>query len=218
LQSTPSSTDPSGARPISRAAVVALVVVSLAIPAAILAVILARDDASSPASAGSTSVGGSSTIPVPAPRRARIGKLAPDFTLRALDGKPVTLSSYRGRPVVLTFFASWCHPCEEDMPVLERAQRDAGNRIAVIGVNYQDFESDTREFVGQLGVTFPALIEDSTDNPVAKRYDVHAMPDTVFIDADGVVRDRLYGTVTTDDLKKALQALMQRTGGSVTTG
>ena len=203
MQSTPSSTDPSGSRPISRGAIVALVVVSLAVPAAILALILLRDDSSSPASTAPTS-----TVNIPAPRRARIGKIAPDFTLKALDGRPVTLSSYRGRPVVLTFFASWCHPCEEDMPVLERAQRDSGNRIAVIGVNYQDFASDTRDFVERLGVTFPALVEDSTDNPVAKRYDVHAMPDTVFIDAAGVVRNRLYGPVTTDDLKHAIQSLL----------
>lgn len=201
MQSTPSSADPSGRRPISRGAVVALVVVSLAVPAAILALILGRDDSSTPASTAPTSS-------VPTPRRARIGKIAPDFTLQALDGRPVTLSSYRGRPVVLTFFASWCHPCEEDMPVLERAQRDVGNRIAVIGVNYQDFASDTRDFVNRLGVTFPALVEDSTDNPVAKRYDVHAMPDTVFIDAGGVVRNRLYGQVTGDDLKTAVQALL----------
>jgi thiol-disulfide isomerase/thioredoxin len=208
LQSTPSSTDPPGARSISRGAVVALVVVSLAIPAALLAVILARDDSSSPASTAPTS-----TVPVPAPRRARIGKLAPDFSLPALDGKPVTLSSYRGRPVVLTFFASWCHPCEEDMPVLERAQRDAGAHLAVIGVNYQDFASDTRDFVNRLGVTFPALVEDSTDNPVARRYDVHAMPDTLFIDAAGVVRNRLYGPVTDGELKDAVHTLLDRADG-----
>jgi cytochrome c biogenesis protein CcmG, thiol:disulfide interchange protein DsbE len=213
LQSTPSSADPSGARPISRGAVVALVVVSLAIPAAVLALILSRDDSSTRVATATTS-----TPTVPAPRRARIGKAAPDFTLRALDGKPVTLSSYRGRPVVLTFFASWCHPCEEDMPVLERAQRDSGNRVAVIGVNYEDFASDTRDFVGRLGVTFPALVEDSTDNPVAKRYDVHAMPDTVFIDAGGVVRNRLYGPVTTDDLKHAVQSLLDGPGGSKPSG
>ena len=188
---------------------VALVVFSLAIPAAILALILLRDDSPSPASTAPTS-----TVRIPAPRRARIGKLAPDFTLKALDGKAVTLSSFRGRPVVLTFFASWCHPCEEDMPVLERAQRDSGNRIAVVGVNYQDFASDTRDFVDRLGVTFPALVEDSTDNPVAKRYDVHAMPDTVFIDAAGVVRNRLYGPVTADDLKRAVQSLIDQSNGS----
>lgn len=188
-----------------------MVVVSLAIPAALLTLILSRDDSSASSS-------GTSVSTVPAPRRARIGKVAPDFALPALDGKTVTLSSYRGRPVVLTFFASWCHPCEEDMPVLEQAQRDAGNRIAVIGVNYQDIDSDTRDFVNRLGVTFPALIEDSAENPVAKKYDVHAMPDTLFIDADGVVRDRLYGTVTTDDLTKAVQALLHGTGAPGASG
>jgi cytochrome c biogenesis protein CcmG/thiol:disulfide interchange protein DsbE len=192
-------------------AVVALVVVSLAIPAAILAVILARNDAPSRASTDTAST-------IPAPRRARIGKVAPDFVLPALDGKRIQLSSYRGRPVVLTFFASWCHPCEEDMPVLERAQRDAGDRIAVIGVNYQDFASDTRDFVNRLGVTFPALIEDSTDNPVAKRYDVHAMPDTVFIDAGGVVRNRIYGPTTADGFKKAVQQLLDDANAPSTTG
>ncbi len=213
MQSTPSSADPSDGRSISRGAVVALVVVSLAIPAAILAVILARDDASTPSSSAPTS-----TVVLPAPHRARIGKPAPDFTLPALDGKRVTLSSYRGRPVVLTFFASWCHPCEQDMPVLERAQRDAGDRIAVIGVNYQDIDSDTRDFVDRLGVTFPALIEDSADNPVAKKYDVHAMPDTVFIDAHGVVRDRLYGPVSSDDLERAVEDLVDGTGTTQLSG
>ncbi len=106
----------------------------------------------------------------------------------------MTLSDLRGRPVVLTFFASWCHPCEEDMPALEQAQHDNGDRIAVVGVNYQDFPDDTRAFVQRLGVTFPTLIEDSTDNPVAERYDVHAMPDTLFIDARGRrARPRLRG-------------------------
>jgi peroxiredoxin len=209
LQSTPSSADSSRGRSISRGAVVALIVVSLAIPAAILALILARDDSPSPASTAPTS-----TVPVPEPRRARIGKVAPDFTLPALDGRSVTLSSYRGRPVLLAFFASWCHPCEEDMPALERAQRDAGGRIAVVGVNYQDIPADTRDFVNRLGVTFPTLIEDSADNPVAKRYDVHEMPDTVFIDATGVVRNRLWGPVSSRDIDKAVETLLQQGAGA----
>jgi peroxiredoxin len=187
--------------------------VSIAIPAAVLGWILVRDDSASPASTAPTS-----TVNVPAPRRARIGKAAPDFTLQALDGRTVTLSSYRGRPVVLTFFASWCNPCEKDMPVLQRAQHDAGGRFTVIGVNYQDFASDTRDFVNRLGVTFPTLVEDSTDNPVAKRYDVHAMPDTLFIDAAGIVRERLYGPVTDKDLKQTLDAWLGRTGTTTSSG
>jgi thiol-disulfide isomerase/thioredoxin len=174
-------------------------VLTLAIPAALLALILRDDGTSGPDPA------------IVAPTRARIGSVAPDFVLPDLDGKPLRLSSLRGRVVVLTFFASWCHPCEEDMPILERAQRANGPRIAVVGVNYQDIPGDTRDFVRRLGVTFPALIEDSIENPVATRYDVHAMPDTLFIDATGVVRARVYGQTNTHDLEAALSDLLRPT-------
>lgn len=178
-----------------------LVVVSLAIPAALLALILHGHHSSG----ADVSTNG----PVVTPTRAKVGSVAPDFTLPGVDGRAVTLSSLRGKIVVLTFFASWCHPCEEDMPALERAQRDHADRVVVVGVNYQDFPADTRAFVQRLGVTFPALIEDSSDNPVAKRYDVHAMPDTVFIDARGVVRDRVFGPTSTHDLDSALDSLLR---------
>jgi cytochrome c biogenesis protein CcmG/thiol:disulfide interchange protein DsbE len=201
LPSTPSSADGTSPRRLSRGAIIALAVVSLAIPAGGLALILHAGN--SPAADTATSG------PVVNPTKAQIGSLAPDFTLPGLDGKPVTLSRLRGRVVVLTFFASWCHPCEEDMPILERAQRDIGDRIAVVGVNYQDFPNDSRDFVRRLGVTFPALVEDSTDNPVAARYDVHAMPDTLFIDANGIVRDRLFGPTTRHDLESALNTLLR---------
>jgi len=199
LPPTPSSTDAPDARRLPRGGLVALIVVSLAIPAGVLALILHshHSSAADAATAG----------PLVTPKKARIGSVAPDFTLPDIDGKVVSLSSLRGRVVVLTFFASWCHPCEQEMPLLEKTQLDDGDRIAVIGVNYQDFPADTRAFVQRLGVTFPALIEDSTDNPVAARYDVHAMPDTVFIDAQGVVRNRIFGQTNTHDLQAALRAV-----------
>jgi thiol-disulfide isomerase/thioredoxin len=201
LPSTPSSADDSSpgrpaARRLSRGGIVALIVLSLAIPAGLLALILRNHDSSSPDPA------------IVAPTRARIGSVAPDFVLPDLDGKPLRLSSLRGRVVVLTFFASWCHPCEEDMPVLERAQQANGSRIAVVGVNYQDIPADTRDFVRRLGVTFPSLVEDSIENPVATRYDVHAMPDTLFIDRAGIVRARVYGQTNTHDLEAALSDLL----------
>jgi cytochrome c biogenesis protein CcmG/thiol:disulfide interchange protein DsbE len=204
LPSTPSSADGPAPRRLSRAGVVALILVSLAIPTGVLGLILRSHRAGTTGSSSNRSVNGA----IVTPTKARIGDLAPDFTLPGLDGRPLTLSKLRGRVVVLTFFASWCHPCEQDMPILERAQRDQGNRVAVVGVNYQDFPNDTRDFVHRLGVTFPTLIEDSTDNPVAQRYDVHAMPDTVFIDAGGVVRDRRFGPTNAGDLESALRALI----------
>jgi peroxiredoxin len=196
LQSTPSSADVPPARRLTRGAVIALVVMSLAIPAGVLALILRSHHSSAAA-------------PVVEPTRAKIGSVAPDFTLPGIDGRKVTLSSLRGQIVVLTFFASWCHPCEEDMPALQRAQDDNAGRVAVVGVNYQDFPGDTRAFVHRLGVKFPALVEDSSDNPVARQYDVHAMPDTLFIDASGVVRDRVFGQTSTHNLEQALRALLR---------
>jgi peroxiredoxin len=200
LPSTPSSADTPNARRISRGGIVALVVFSLAIPAGVLTLILRTRHSHGTAVAKTV---------VAAPRRAKIGSTAPDFVLPDLAGKPLTLSALRGRAVVLTFFASWCNPCEQDMPILDRVQHDEGTRLAVVGVNYLDFPDDTRAFVHRLGVTFPTLIEDSTDNPVAARYDVHAMPDTVFIDAKGVVRGRLYGPTSAHDLENAVSALLR---------
>jgi thiol-disulfide isomerase/thioredoxin len=202
--STPSSADDTAEpRRFSRGTLIALIVGSLAIPGAALALILRDNGATStdPATEG--------VLRLP-PEKGKVGTFAPDFTLPTLDGRDVTLSSLRGKPVVLTFFASWCNPCEKDMPALQRLQDDNRDRLAVIGVNFKDFREDTRQFVERLGVGFPALIENSTTNPVAVRYDVHAMPDTVFIDADGVVRDRLFGETSLDDLEAATNRLLQR--------
>src|SRR3954447_10765082 len=115
----PSSADGPGSRRLSRAAIVALVVLSLAVPAGALALILRDRRSTADATRG----------PLVTPTKATIGDVAPDFRLPDVNGKAVTLSSLRGRVVVLTFFASWCNPCEQDMPVLERAQRNNGDRI-----------------------------------------------------------------------------------------
>jgi cytochrome c biogenesis protein CcmG/thiol:disulfide interchange protein DsbE len=198
LPSTPSSAE---AR-FSRRRLVALIAVSIAIPAIALTLILRNDgDSSSTAPAGTTNP------TVPTPRKAKIGSVAPDFRGRDLSGNEVTLSSLRGRPVVLTFFASWCHPCEEEMPGLQRILDEQPDRLAVLGVNYRDIDDDTRAFVERLGVKFPAIIEDTAENPIAARYDVHEMPDTIFIDAGGVVRDRTWGPLSDADLRAAVNRL-----------
>ena len=117
------------------------------------------------------------------------------------------LSRLRGAPVVLTFFASWCHPCEEELPALEQAQRAAGSNLHVVAVNYQDIADDSRAFAQRLGVTFPVVTEDTAQNPIARRYDVHEMPDVVFIDSRGVVRDRAWGPMSASDIQTAIERL-----------
>jgi peroxiredoxin len=171
-----------------------LVIVCLAIPAAILGFALTRDSAKS------------ATV---THERVGIGKPAPDFRLPTVDGRTVSLSHYRGRPVVLTFFASWCHPCEEELPVLEKLQREHGRRLQVIGVNYQDhIGTDSADFARRLGVTFPAALEPDGD-PVGAAYRVHEMPETFFIDSAGVVRDRIFGQAGRSDLQPSIDALLR---------
>jgi cytochrome c biogenesis protein CcmG/thiol:disulfide interchange protein DsbE len=176
------------------------VLLSLAIPAGVLALIVSRDDPE----AVPTPTTGVAPIDV---HKARVGSRAPDFTLPTTDGKTLTLSSLRGRPVVVVFFASWCHPCKEELPVLERFARDAAGSLRVVAVSYRDLSSDSVAFIRKLRVTFPALL-DAPEAPIAQRYGVRGIPQTVFVDAQGVVRGRVYGETSRAALQPAITDLL----------
>jgi len=188
----------------SAAAIAVLVLLSVAIPAALLAVILVHD------SNGSSH--GSSTPTLPTGEaidssKARVGTAAPPFTLPDTDGRPVSLASLRGKPVVVAFFASWCHPCEEELPVLEQFARDDAGRLHVVAINFEDLSSDSVAFVHRLGVTYPALLDDPSA-PTARRYGVRGIPQTVFVDGRGVVRGRVYGVTSKHELEPAISDLL----------
>ncbi len=93
--------------------------------------------------------------------------------------------------------------------MLEAVQRDEGNRIAVVAVNYQDFPDDSRRFIEGLKITYPALIQDAAKNPVAARYGVHGIPVTFFIDARGnVATEPLFGEGSRGALQPGLDKLL----------
>lgn len=112
---------------------------------------------------------------------------APDFTLRTLEGQNLRLGEQRGSVVLVNFWATWCGPCRQEMPHLNKLYekyKSAG--FVLLGVNVDD---DTRQAAGvanKLGVTFPVLPD--SDKRVSKQYDLSAMPSTVLIDRDGKVR------------------------------
>ena len=117
-----------------------------------------------------------------------IGKLAPDFTLKGLDGQEVTLSSLRGKAVLLNFWASWCGPCRIEMPFLQEIyEKWTGGRLVLLAVNLQEDPTKVREFVEDGGYSFPILLTTGNEVPVA--YNIRGIPATFFIDADGVIRD-----------------------------
>lgn len=112
---------------------------------------------------------------------------APDFTLKSLEGTNLRLEEYRGQVVLINFWASWCGPCRQEMPVLDRLHQryeDAG--FAVLGVNVEGEEGPARELLAKVPVTFPVLIDEG--QRVSELYDLQAMPSTVVVDRDGVVR------------------------------
>jgi len=113
--------------------------------------------------------------------------IAPDFTLRTMDGQNLRLQEQRGRVVLVNFWATWCGPCRQEMPHLNRLHdkyRNAG--FVLLGVNIDEDPRVAAEVAARIGVRFPVLFD--TDKKVSRLYDMSAMPATVVIDRDGKVR------------------------------
>lgn len=141
---------------------------------------------------------GAGTPVVGAPQiRAQIGSIAPDFELRDINtGQMVKLSELRGRPVWINFWASWCPPCAEEMPEMQKLyDRYRHSDLALLGIDVQESEESVRNFTdGKFDWTF--LID--TDGKVVDRYMVGGLPTHFFIDKTGVVRAIYLGALSPD--------------------
>lgn len=115
------------------------------------------------------------------------GQLAPDFALKSSTGENLRLSEYRGDVVMINFWATWCGPCRQEMPLLDelytRYERVGFN---LLGVNIDDDPRRAMQMVEDLGVSFPVLFD--TRKEVSKLYNVEAMPVTILVDREGTVR------------------------------
>lgn len=118
---------------------------------------------------------------------AEIGQAAPDFTLPDLSGQSVSLQDYSGQVVLINFWASWCGPCREEMPLLEQlSQRYGPMGFTMLGVNVEEDSSLADRFLQGTPVKFPILYD--RENAVSELYDVIAMPTTVLVDRQGNIR------------------------------
>ena len=115
------------------------------------------------------------------------GQPAPDFALKSSTGENMRLSEYRGDVVMINFWATWCGPCRQEMPLLDELY-DRYERVGfnLLGVNIDDDSSRAMDMVRELGVSFPVLFDNRKE--VSKMYDVDAMPVTVLVDREGNVR------------------------------
>ena len=131
----------------------------------------------------------------------QVGEAMPELTWE-LDGAPVKLSDFRGKLVVLNFWATWCSPCRVEMPDFEALGQSRGD-VVFIGVNKQESEGAVRKFAAEVGVTFPLLLDRSGD--IAASFGVlNNLPTTYFIDAAGVVQQSHIGAMTRSQISKYL--------------
>lgn len=137
---------------------------------------------------------------------------ARNFTAPVLGhpGRHISLGSYRGRPVIVNFFASWCAPCQRETPLLARYYRSAGSKVTVIGIDVNDRSAAALRFVRRAGVSYPV----GTDSPprTALSYGVSGLPQTFFLDASHRIVKRVFGALTPRELAAADSLIGARAG------
>lgn len=137
-----------------------------------------------------------------------VGQRAPDFTVELLDGRTVALSDFRGRPVLINFWATWCGPCREELPDFQTVfEREGGEaNFVVLAVNNMESRETVAAYVEEVGITFPvALDPDGRIN--FDLYGIQGYPTSFLLDANGVIAARFQGSLRGPQLLDALQAL-----------
>ena len=105
----------------------------------------------------------------------------PDFSLQDMDGKPVALKGFKGRPVLVHFFATWCEPCREELPALNRFLNRSAGHASVVAIAVADADPRVRQFFARSPVDFPVLLD--RDRAVAKAWEISTLPATYILDA-----------------------------------
>jgi cytochrome c biogenesis protein CcmG/thiol:disulfide interchange protein DsbE len=128
---------------------------------------------------------------------------APPFTFTTFDGETISLEALRGKGVVLNFWASWCAPCRDEAPLLEAMwRREKDNGIVFIGLDYLDQEPAARAYLAEFNITYPNGPD--LQSAAARRYGIKGVPETFFIDPDGVIQELVVGPIVSQAQMEAL--------------
>jgi cytochrome c biogenesis protein CcmG/thiol:disulfide interchange protein DsbE len=152
---------------------------------------------------------GQHTHPTTQPGSPIVGSNAPAFDLKTLDGATAQLQTFHGKPLVVNFFASWCDPCREEMPLLnDLAAKSADQGYNLLGIAVEDTRAAVTEFATDAKLVFPIALD--LNSTVKRAYRIFGPPATFFIDSRGVIRDVVLGPLTAE---RARQALQKAAGG-----
>ncbi len=132
------------------------------------------------------------------------GALAPDFSLDTIDGRSLRLSDFRGRAVLINFWATWCGPCRLEMPGIQAKYEEHAPDLVVLAVDFDEPLDPVKSFADELGLTFEILL-DPGGEVNASRYRVRGYPSSYFIDQDGVIRVVHIGLMTEEQLEDYLK-------------
>lgn len=123
--------------------------------------------------------------------KPKLGETAPGFRLLDHEDQTVALEDFRGRPVVVNFWATWCIPCRKEVPDLVELQVEWGTDTQIVGVNYYEGPGDVREFADNFGINYPLPLD--RDGRVTGSYKLTGLPETFFLDMRGIIRDHRIG-------------------------
>ena len=142
-------------------------------------------------------------------RSPLIGKAAPSFALREVGtGRTVDVTQFKGKPMVINFWATWCAPCWEEHPVLVANARMLQPDVQFLGVVFQDKEDKILGFLNERGTSYPTVVDEAGKTAIA--YGVGGVPETFFLDANGVIRAKYAGPMSPDILRENLQKAMKQ--------
>nr|WP_070121368.1 redoxin domain-containing protein [Bacillus marinisedimentorum] len=164
-----------------------------------------EQDVSSP-SVSETDTAGGEAAAEPASTGLQKGDMAPDFELETLGGEAVKLSDYRGKKVLVNFWATWCPPCRAEMPDMEKFYNDKD--VEILAVNLTETEGtpgDVQPFVDDFGLTFPILMDTSSD--VSSKYRISPIPTSYFIDTKGRIASVSLGAMNYDHMVQTFERM-----------
>ena len=125
-----------------------------------------------------------------------VGNVAPDFELNTVDGKSLSLSDLRGKKVILNFWATWCPPCRDEMPEMQKFYEEHHKNVEIVAVNLtsQDSINKIKPFIQEYGLTFPIVLDENGE--VLKLYEIEPIPTSYIIDSKGIIRHKFIGPMT----------------------
>jgi len=136
-----------------------------------------------------------------------VGRIAPEFALQAVGShQTVDLSQFRGKPVVLNFWATWCRPCWDEHPVLTAQSQLLAPQVQFVGVVFQDEESKILDFLRARGSAYPTLVDERGRTAIA--YGVGGVPETFFLDRNGKIVAKFEGPLSAETLQNDVRKAM----------